>query len=54
MKPKEQIERKIAEVAMSMQAKSYLTLPPVNYVDVPVYLTKEELAIYKRFRAAGV
>lgn len=43
------IEKQVGTIAMSMQARDYLTLPDVNYVDVPVYLTEEELTRYKRF-----
>lgn len=43
------IEERVSTIAMSMQAKDYLTLPAVNYVDVPIYLTDAEMKLYKRF-----
>lgn len=43
------IEEKVSSIAMSMQAKDYLSLPEVNYVDVPIHLTEAEMKLYKRF-----
>lgn len=44
------IYERIGDICMSMRAEDYLSLPPVNYVNVPVGLTDKERKEYQDFK----
>jgi len=43
------IHSAIKDIVISMNKKDYLDLKPVNYIDVPVYLSDSVMAKYKKF-----
>ena len=48
------IYERIGDICMSMRAEDYLSLPPVNYVNVPVGLTDKERKEYLDFKRNNV
>ena len=46
---KEQIDRKLSDICLSMSKEDWLSLPPITYNEVRVRMSKEERRIYDQF-----